>query len=83
MGALASAALPTPWRKHRDRGCEGGEQCEVYEGHADLKAVRHSRPVGVAQELIAHVVRRLKDANPRDVGAGIRHEARGETAQRL
>ncbi len=45
--------------------------------------MRHPRPVGVAQKLIAHVVRGLKHANPCYVGAGIRRETRAQTTQWL
>ncbi len=54
----------------------------VDEGEADFHAMCHSRPVGVAQKLVTHVLRRLEHRNARDIAARIRHKTGRQTPER-
>src|SRR5262245_62053692 len=38
-----------------DRWTKPLEQCEVDEGHSDLEAVGHTRPISIPKQLIAHI----------------------------
>src|SRR5262245_66345203 len=48
--------LALVWRMSRsNRRPQALEQCKVHQRHSYLDPVRHARPVGVAEELVAHV----------------------------
>ena len=59
LGHVGHRVLGVDARQHV-AGRQGGEEERIDVGHADLHAVRHAGPVGVAQQLVAHVERRLE-----------------------
>ena len=79
VGALASAAFPSPGTIAPSTGAMDSSSLASTKRHANFNAVGHARPVGVAKKLVAHVMRRFKRADPRRVRARIGHEAGGKT----
>ena len=63
-------------RRHDRR--ERAQQRGIHERHADFDAVRHARPVGVAQQLVAHVMGRFERADPPDIAARIGPQRRAD-----
>src|SRR5665213_2235755 len=53
-GSFPHARLDHSQRRH----CP--PQCPIHQRHANLHRVRHTRPVGIAQQLVAHVPRALQ-----------------------
>jgi hypothetical protein len=80
---VSSSLLPhEDWRDPR-------EEARVHEGKADLEGMSHAGPVGVPQQLVAHVEGTLQRSDPTDITPGVRGDrsdealVKGKSAQRV
>ena len=60
LGASASVFFPPNASREVVKGEIFPEKRAIYERHSHFQRMRHARPVCVAQELIAHIERRLE-----------------------
>ena len=78
--ALARArSLPAPAVIAGMTGASVAQQRGVRERYADLDAMRHAGPIGIAQQLVAQIMGRFKRANPADIAARIGIQRRADT----